>query len=340
MHKDNRILVWGAGAIGGTIGGHLACAGREITFVDINKEHLERIAAGQLHIDGPGIDFMTGGRTATPDAVAGAYDLIILAVKIQHTEQATRALLPHLAADGCVVSCQNGLASRTVAEIVGPERTLAAAMFLPAEWIEPGHITYAGRTSFYIGELDGRRTERLDRVAEVFRDFDPGVKASDDIFGNIWGKMAVGIAYGVSSLTNEPRAEFFSRPERLPLVNAIIREVLSIGAADGYRAHDASWFRASAFLANDAEAMAQSIAAYVALIRNSPKAHSGYWRDMAVFKRPTELPAQFTPAVAIADKHGIPVPLTKQFLTILADVESGRREIGIPLIEELMAFAE
>jgi 2-dehydropantoate 2-reductase len=337
--NDRRILVWGAGAIGGTIGAHLARAGREVVFVDIAKDHLERIEAGQLRIDGPGIDFTTGGRAATPDSVEGSYGLILLAVKIQDTGKATRALQPHLATDGCVVSCQNGLASRAVAEIVGPDRTLAAAMFLPADWIAPGHITYSGRTSFYIGELDGRLTERLHEVVAVVRDFDAGAKASDDIFGNIWGKMALGILLGASALTNETRVEFFSQPDRIPLIGGLVREVLSVAAADGYKAHDSDWFRSDAFLSNDDNAVRRSIATLVEMSRNSPKVHSGYWRDLAMRKRPTELPAQFTPMVEIAEKHGVAVPLTKHFLALIGDIEAGRKEIGIPLIKELMASA-
>lgn len=337
--NDKRILVWGAGAIGGTIGAYLARAGREVMFVDIAKDHLKRIEAGQLRIDGPGIDFTTGGHTATPDSVEGTYNLILLAVKIQDTENATRALHPHLAADGCVVSCQNGLASRAVAEIIGRDRTLAAAMFLPADWIAPGNITYSGRTSFYIGELDGRLTERLHQVVAVFRDFDAGVKASDDIFGNIWGKMALGVLLGASALTNETRVEFFSQPDRIPLIGGLVREVLRTAAADGYKAHDSDWFRSDAFLSKDDNAVRQSIATLVEVSRNSPKVHSGYWRDLAVRRRPTELPAQFEPMVAIAEKHGIPVPLTKHFLALIGDIEADRKEIGIPLIKELMASA-
>jgi 2-dehydropantoate 2-reductase len=337
--SDKRILVWGSGAIGGTIGAYLARAGREVVFVDIAKDHLEQIDAGRLRIDGPGIDFTTGGRTATPDTVEGAYNLILLAVKIQDAERAAHALQPHLASDGRVVSCQNGLASRVVARIIGRERTLAAAMFLPADCIAPGHITYSGRTSFYIGELDGRLTESLHQTVAVFRDFDAGVKASDDIFGNIWGKMALGVLFGVSALTNETRVEFFSRPDRIPLIGGLVREVLRVAAADGYTAHDSDWFRSDAFLSNDDDAVRQSIARLVEVSRNSPKTHSGYWRDLTVHKRPTELPAQFMPMVAIAEKHGITVPLTKHFLALIGDVEEGRKEIGIPLIQELMASA-
>ena len=334
--NNERILVWGSGAIGGTIGAYLARAGRDVMFVDIANSHLERIEARQLHIEGPGVDFTTGGRTATPDTVEGVFRLILLAVKIQDTESAVRALQPHLAERGCVVSCQNGLASRTVAEMIGLDRTLAAAMFLPADVTAPGHITYSGRTSFYIGELDGQLTERLREIVGVFRDFDQNVTASEDIFGNIWGKMALGVLFGVSALTNETRVEFFSHADRIPLIGGLVREVLNVAAADGYRAHDSDWFHTDAFLGSDENAVRRSIARLVEVSRGSPKTRSGYWRDLALRKRPTELPAQFMPMVAIAEQHGIPVPRTKHFLALIGDVEAGRREIGIALIEEMM----
>jgi 2-dehydropantoate 2-reductase len=337
--NENQIVVWGAGAIGGTIGAHLARAGREVLFVDLVREHLNRIEAGQLRIEGPGFDFTAGGNAVTPDQLAGTYKLILLAVKIQDTSNATQALLPHLAKDGCVISCQNGLASREVAEIVGRERTLAAAMFLPADLVGPGHITYSGRTSLYVGELDGRLTQRLHEVVEILRDFHAGVSESDDIFGNIWGKMALGIVLGASALTDETRVEFFSQSDRIPLISGLVREVLSVAAADGYKAHDSDWFRTDAFLAKDEDAIRRSIARLVEVSRNSPKTHSGYWRDLVVHRRPTELPAQFMPMVAIAEKHGIPVPLTKRFLALIQDIEAGRKETGIPRIRELMAAA-
>jgi 2-dehydropantoate 2-reductase len=334
--NEKQIVVWGAGAIGGTIGAHLARAGREVVFVDLFQEHLKRIEAGQLRIEGPGIDFTAGGKAVTPDKLTGNFGLILLAVKIQDTPKATRALLPHLAADGCVISCQNGLASREVAEIVGRERTLAAAMFLPADLVAPGHITYSGRTSLYVGELDGRLTPRLHEVVGILQDFHAGVSASDDIFGNIWGKMALGIVLGASALTDETRVEFFSQPDRIPLIGGLVREVLGVAAADGYRAHDSDWFRTDAFLAKDEDAIRRSVARLVEVSRDSPKTHSGYWRDLVVHKRPTELPAQFMPMVAIAEKHGIPVPLTRLFLALIQDIEAGRRKTGIPCIRALM----
>src|SRR5918997_426643 len=127
MHSfAGPIVIWGAGAIGGTIGAFLRRAGHDVLFVDVVPEHVAAIPAGRLRIEGPVAEFVIGGTAALPEDVSGKHELIILAVKAHHTEAATRALAPHLAANGAVVSCQNGLNELVIADVVGRGRTIGA----------------------------------------------------------------------------------------------------------------------------------------------------------------------------------------------------------------------
>src|SRR4051794_18146712 len=98
-----RMLIWGAGAIGGTLGAHLARAGHDIAMVDNVHEHVNAIDEKGLSITGPIAEFSVRVPAFTPDAVRGEWDTIVLATKAHHTESASRALLPHLSANGCVV---------------------------------------------------------------------------------------------------------------------------------------------------------------------------------------------------------------------------------------------
>jgi 2-dehydropantoate 2-reductase len=119
-----RFLIWGAGAIGGTLGAHLARSGHDVTLVDAVAEHVDAINRAGLRISGPVAEFTTRLPAFTPEALTGDWNTIVLATKAQHTEDATRALRPHLTSDGCVVSAQNGLNEIAIAEIVGAERTV------------------------------------------------------------------------------------------------------------------------------------------------------------------------------------------------------------------------
>src|SRR2546423_13219163 len=119
-------LIWGAGAIGGTLGAYLARAGADVIMVDTVVEHVEAIVRDGLRITGPIDEFTVRVPAFTPQTLSGAWDEIILATKAHHTEVAVRALLPYLTANGYVVSAQNGLNELAIAEVVGAERTVGA----------------------------------------------------------------------------------------------------------------------------------------------------------------------------------------------------------------------
>ena len=114
-------LIWGAGAIGGTLGAYLARAGADITMVDAVGEHVGAITRHGLRVTGPIDEFTVRVPAVQPQAVSGTWDEIILATKAHHTDVAVHALLPHLAAGGYVVSAQNGLNELAIAEVVGAE---------------------------------------------------------------------------------------------------------------------------------------------------------------------------------------------------------------------------
>src|ERR1700742_2873516 len=103
------ILVWGAGAIGGTIGASLQRAGQEGTFVDVAIEHVAAIRDPDrgLRIEGPVHSMVVTAPAFAPEELKGVWKRVFLAVKAHHTEAAAKALLPHLAPEGYVLSLQN-----------------------------------------------------------------------------------------------------------------------------------------------------------------------------------------------------------------------------------------
>jgi 2-dehydropantoate 2-reductase len=157
---DGPILIWGAGAIGRTIGAFLVRQDHEVAFVDVDAAHVEAIAAGRLSIEGPLARFAVGAPAFTPDSIRGQFRRAILAAKAHRTATAIRQLAPHLADDGTVVSAQNGLNESEIAAVVGRERTIGAFVNFGADWQAPGEILYANRGAVMIGELDGARGER------------------------------------------------------------------------------------------------------------------------------------------------------------------------------------
>ncbi|MFZ4407112.1 MAG: ketopantoate reductase family protein [Paracraurococcus sp.] len=333
------VVIWGAGAIGGTIGAHLLRAGREVLFVDVVAEHVTAINAGGLRIEGPVAAFSVPARAVTPDRMQGHHGLILLAVKAHHTEAATQALAPFLAADGAVVSCQNGLNELVIAESVGRPRTIGAFVNFGADYQTPGRIMYGNRGAVVVGELDGGTTPRIAALHAMLREFEPDAVLTPNIFGYLWGKAAYGGILKASALTNDSIADFIADPARRPLIRGITREILRVAAAEGVTPIGFDGFDPAAFLHGDGPAIAASLDRLEAYNRASSKSHSGIWRDLAVRKRQTDVAAQLAPVRAAARRHGIPTPMADRLVALIGDIQDDRREIGGALADELGALA-
>ena len=334
------VVIWGSGAIGGTIGACLRRAGHEVLFVDVVPEHVEAIAAGRLRIEGPVVDFTIGGPALLPEQVQGQHKLIILAVKAHHTEAATRALLPHLAEDGAVVSCQNGLNELTIAEIVGRERTIGAFVNFYADYMGAGHISYAKRGAVVVGELDGSRTPRLEALHTLLRDFDDEAVLSDNVFGYLWGKAGYGAILKASALTDDTIADFIAAPARRVLILRLVQEILAIAAAKGVTPLGFDGFDPIAFMQRDEVAIEASMQKMVAFNRGSAKPRSGIWRDLAVRKRQTDVAAQLAPVRAAARTHGLGTPIADKLVELIGEIEQGRRAIGQDAADALSRVAQ
>jgi len=321
-----KLLVWGAGAIGGTLGAHLARAGHDVTFVDRAPEHVDAINRTGLRIEGPLAQFVSRAPACTPEQLRGEFEHIVLAVKAQDTESATHELAPHLAANGYVVSAQNGLNELVIKAIVGDARTIGCFVNFGADYLEPGVIQYAGRGAVVLGEIDGRTTPRIEELHGAFLDFDDRAIVTANIWGFLWGKLAYGAQLFATALTNDSIADALADPRYRDLYIEIAREVMRVARARGITPEGFNGFDPHAF-APDADRMVaeRSLDDMVAFNRRSAKTHSGIWRDIAVRKRRTETDAQLGPIVALGAEAGVPTPMVSRLIALMHEVEDGRR---------------
>ncbi len=249
---------------------------------------------------------------------------VFLCTKALHTETAARQLLPHLAADGVVVSLQNGFNELTISEIVGRERTMGAFINFGADVLEPGVVHFGGRGAVVVGELDGSQTERLGRVHRTLLHFEPGAITTDNIWGYLWGKMGYGALLFASALTPSSIVDVLDSRDARPVLTALAREVMLVAAAEGVMPMSFNGYDPAAFGANGTAAdIDASFDAMVAFNRRSAKTHSGVWRDIAIHHRKTECEAQFAPVVNLARRHGIAIPYVERLITLMQEVESG-----------------
>ncbi|MCW5853810.1 MAG: 2-dehydropantoate 2-reductase [Anaerolineae bacterium] len=331
-----RLLIWGAGAIGGTIGAHLARAGHDVTFVDRAADHVQAMNANGLRITGPMAEYTIQAQAFMPDGLSGEWDTVVLAVKAQDTADATRALAPHLADSGYVVSAQNGLNELVIQRIVGQARTIGCFVNFGADYIQPGVIMFGGRGAVVLGELDGHITPRLRELHHVFQDFEPNAVMTSNIWGYLWGKLAYGAQLFATALTNESIVDCFSDPAYHEVYIALGQEVMRVAQARGVQPEAFNGFDPHAFLPGvDRSVSEQSLRDMVEFNRRSAKTHSGIWRDLAIRKRRTEVDAQLGPIVTLGAEVGVPTPLTARLIELIHDIEAGRRSQSLTTLDEL-----
>ena len=333
----DKILIWGAGAIGGSAGAWLKRAGHDITFVDIVEDHVKAIRTTGLRITGPVEQFTVTAPALLPAQVTGTWKHIFLAVKAHHTEAATRALTPHLDQAGYVLSLQNGLCETIIQRIVGRDRTMGAFVNYSTDWIAPGEIMFGSRGAVVLGELTGRLTPRLTELHAVMRDFEPNAIQTTEIWGYLWGKLGYGAMLFAQALGQLGIADCLARPELLPLWRALGREAVEVALAEGVEPKGFNSFDPRAFMPNaSVEAARTCVAAMVDFNRPSAKTHSGVWRDLAVRKRRTEIDVQIAPIAEIGAKHGLPCPTIRKLVDQIHAVEAGTRPMTDANLLELL----
>jgi 2-dehydropantoate 2-reductase len=332
---DDTILIWGAGAIGGTVGAYLCRAGLPVLFVDRSAEHVAAMKQRGLNITGPIEEFRVPATAYLPEDVTGRFRLAFLCVKAHDTPNAIDALAPFVPEDGCVVSLQNGLNEQVIAARIGEQRTIGAFVNFGADYLSPGVVTYAGHGAVVVGELDGQMTPRIQEIHRLMQVFDEKTVLTSNIWGYLWSKLAYGALLFATALTNESIADCLAEPRFRPVFTALAREVVSIATAANIKLEPFDGFDPRAFLPGSGPAAAASLDALVAHNRRSTKSHSGIWRDLVVRKRKTEVEAQLGPISVTAAKLGMTAPLTRRTADLIHDIEDGRRPLSWDTLAEL-----
>jgi len=336
---SDPILVWGAGAIGGTLGAEWVRAGEDVVFVDTVAAHVAAMRATGIAIEGPVATYGTGPVKAfAPSELQGRFRRVVLAVKAHHTEAAVAALAPHLAEDGVVLSAQNGLNELVIARTVGAARTMGCFVNYGADWLEPGRILRGNRGAVVVGEVDGTIRERTQAMHRLLRIFEPDAVLTKNIWGYLYGKLGYGALLFATALTNASIADALDSPRHFALWRRLGAEVMEVAAAKGVRCEAFNGFDPAAFAPDAPEAATRAaIGVMVGFNRASAKSHSGVWRDLAVRKRRTEVDAQIAVIAEIGAGLGVDTQRIRRLVALIHDVEEGRRPQDWATLDALAA---
>ena len=192
-----RVLVMGAGGIGGICAGTLAEVGADVTAVSSNPAIRAAVEQHGFRLREEGEDRAVPGRIVAEPPAGERFDVIILATQPPQVEDAARSALPVLADDGAMVVLQNGLCEARIARIAGAERVIGAIVAWGASMPEAGLYDRTAMGGFTIGRMSGEPDELCKRVGTLLEAVGP-VTLTSNLLGARWSKLALNCA--ISSL--------------------------------------------------------------------------------------------------------------------------------------------
>lgn len=332
----SRAVIWGAGAIGGVLGAWLARSGQDVLLVDIDEDHVRAIQSDGLTITGTRGTFQVRVPAALPDEVEGPLDLVLLAVKCRHTRQAIEQIEPRLASEGTVVSVQNGLNEEAISARIGAERTLGCFINFSADWQAPGRVEHGGEHPIFVGELDGRDTDRVRAVADLLSRFGETLVTAN-VWGFLWSKLCYASLLFATALVDAPIYEVVRGRSVGPGLYALVREAMTVADGLDIRMEDLHGFLPAQYRKEgDWRAAMESTARFY---EGQIKVKTGIWRDLAVRRRPTEVNCQVGVLVEKGAALGLEMPLNQRLVELIHDLEAGRRAMGWDTIDQLVALS-
>jgi 2-dehydropantoate 2-reductase len=230
-----RILVVGAGAIGGYFGGRLLEAGRDVTFL-VRPRRAAQLARGGLSIRSPSGNVDLPAPTVQAAALREPFDLILLSCKAYDLADAMDSFAPAVGPDTGILPLLNGMRHLDLLE----ERFSAGAVL--GGWcaisttLDPeGRVLHLGdMQSLSFGECDGAATERVQAIASVFAGAKFEVRASDAILQEMWEKWVfIATAAGITCLMRSTVGDIVAAGAA-DLATSLLDECAGIAAREGF----------------------------------------------------------------------------------------------------------
>ena len=345
MAGEERIAVYGAGAVGAYVGGYMTRDGRDVTLIDPWEAHVNLMRDPGLKLSGltEPENFQVKCNAVLdadlpppgdPSGNGGPFDVIFICVKSFDTDAAAKRMKPYLADDGFMVSLQNGINEGTIADVVGKDKTMGCiASAISVSMWEPGAVrrnVKLGGTEhivFRAGELDGSVTPRARRIAEILSSID-SAKVTETLMGERWSKLIVNCMRNPISAASGMASNACDTDDHIRRLGIRIgAESIQVAMAEGYPLEKILGMPPEQILAagqGDADAMA---ACDKKLLDDRAKRSDEQRPSMAqdmVKGRPTEIDFINGFVVRSAEAHGIAVPANAGIVAAIKAIEAGK----------------
>ena len=231
-----RILVLGAGAVGGYFGGRLAEAEADVTFL-VRPARAAALKERGLVIESPMGDLRLPVQVATAETLAGSFDTVLLTAKAYDLDQAIAAISPAVGPATTILPVLNGLGHLDRLDAVfGPERVLGGVAYIGATLTADGVIRHLNRIhGITFGERPNGSSDRVRAIAQTFAATRVNAPASGNILLDMWEKFVMITALaGMNCLMRGSVGEIIAAEEGESLMLELLAECQTVAATSGY----------------------------------------------------------------------------------------------------------
>jgi len=232
-----RVLVVGAGAIGGYFGGRLLQAGKDITFL-VRPRRAAELASAGLVIKSPNGDVTLKNPPAVQaDALKEKFDVVLLSCKAFDLDDAIQSFAPAVGPNTSIIPLLNGMLHlKVLDEKFGRDRVLGGLCAIAATLNEQREVVQLQpMNSLNFGERDGKMTDRVRAIADIFASGKFGSVASENVMQEMWEKWVFLASLAAStSLMRAPVGSILAAPGGRDFLLGILDECSAIAKAAGH----------------------------------------------------------------------------------------------------------
>lgn len=304
-----RILVVGAGAIGGFFGGRLLQSGADVTFL-VRPRRAEELAASGLVIRSPNGDVtLKSPQAIRAEQLDAPFDLVLLSCKAFDLDDAMASFAPAVGSDTTILPMLNGMKHLDVldakfgtARVLGGQCQIAATLNAQSEVVQITPMQSLG-----LGERDGTMSDRVNAIAAVFTKGDFGAAASASIVQDMWEKWVfLATLAGSTSAMRGPVGAIIASPGGRDFILGVRDEISAIAAAAGHAPRPAFLERTQGMLTTEGSPLTASM-----------------FRDIKI-DAPIEADHVIGDLIVRADAAKIPVPRLRMIYTHVKAYEAVR----------------
>ena len=323
-----RSAIYGAGSLGTILGAYLTRAGETVDLINHNRAHVDALRKNGARVTGT-VEMTVPVNALLPEEMTGRYDIIFLMTKQLNNRETVTFLRDYLAENGVIVTLQNGIPEDSVAEIVGPQRTMGCVVEWGATLSAPGvsELTSSPDSlSFHMGGMPGMDQTRLQTVKELLEKMCP-VEIEPNLPGARWSKLLINATFsGLGTVMGGTFGDVTRDPAARNLAVECMKEVIDVGHAAGVSfapVQGKDIVRLFYYRGGFKKALARL------LLPIAMKKHAAIVPSMLQDLRrgkPCEIDAINGVVCGWGKKVGVPTPINDRIVALVKEIQDGKRQ--------------